>query len=96
MAECSRLAGCPFFNLDESDPDVASVKRGLMLLYCKGDKVDNCVRLAVLHEFGIDFVPKNMMPNGMPLPRTDESEWDATVVKFKRHLFLTPKVVTPE
>jgi len=88
VVECDKLATCPFFNGDESDPDVASAKRGLMILYCKGNKVDSCLRLAILGEFGGDFVPENMMPNGMALPGTDESEWDEAVVIFKRNLFL--------
>ena len=87
--ECERLAACPFFNIDESDPGVASAKRGLMALYCKGDKKDSCVRLAVFHKFGSPTsVPKNMMPNGMPLPGTNDSEWDTAVIKYKRELFL--------
>jgi len=86
--ECERLAACPFFKVSESDPDVASAKRGLIEMYCRGDKQDSCVRLAMFHKFGSPLVPKNMMPNGMPLPGTNESEWDVKVVKFKRDLFL--------
>jgi len=87
--ECNRLTACPFFNADESDPTVASAKRGLMILYCKGDKKDSCVRLAIVNKFGgPTLVPKNMMPNGLALPGTDESGWDGEVIKFKRELFL--------
>jgi hypothetical protein len=86
--ECERLVACPFFKVDESDPTLASAKRGLAAMYCRGDKMEKCVRLAISHEFGGPLVPQNMMPNGMPLPGTTEAKWDTKVIKFKRDLLL--------
>ena len=84
---CHRLAICPFFNLEETEEELSSAKQGLVALYCEGEKKESCVRLAILHEFGSEFVPKNMMPNGLAFPGSDDSEWEQDVIKFKRDLF---------
>jgi len=55
--------------------------KGFINLYCKGPKQDRCVRKKVSKELGSPgFVPPNMLPNGLPKPKTDISDWSEKVM----------------
>jgi len=74
MKDCKNLSGCSFFNCCEEYSKENSVK-GFISIYCKGNKQEDCVRLKLSKTYGKSIVPKNMMPNGYPLPGTTKEEW---------------------
>ena len=76
MAECERLTECAFFKEYEKDPQKRLALQGFIKLYCKGEMQGQCIRKKVSGTLGgPENVPVNMMPNGKPLPGTDESFW---------------------
>jgi len=78
MADCENLAYCSFFK----DASKEEKYKGLIDMYCKGDKQDECVRKRVSKALGgPENVPSNMMPNGSPLLGTDDSTWSEDVTK---------------
>jgi hypothetical protein len=78
MADCENLAYCSFFKGASKEEKY----EGLIDMYCKGDKQDECVRKRVSKALGgPENVPSNMMPNGSPLLGTDDSTWSEDVTK---------------
>lgn len=74
MDACKNLEGCAFVKYCMDQNDEQSVK-GFINIYCKGSKMNDCVRLKLCNHIGKQVVPKNMMPNGYPLPGTTKAEW---------------------
>lgn len=80
MRECERLASCVFFKEYEKDESKKLALKGMVQIYCRGDKMDSCVRLKVSRALGgPQYVPVNMMPNGQPLSGTDMRDWSQDV-----------------
>jgi hypothetical protein len=48
--------------------------------------MEECVRLRLSSTFGKDVVPKNMMPNGYPLPGTTKDDWAKEALSPKQYL----------
>jgi len=64
---------------EENQRTRAAVK-GFISLYCRGKKMDDCVRKKVSRELGgPEFVPENMMPNGLPVIGTTRDTWDKAI-----------------
>jgi hypothetical protein len=80
--ECKNLAQCPFFNCCDELQKNTSVA-GFMTLYCKGDKMSSCVRLRLSDQFGKQVIPKNMMPNGLPVPGTNCDGWSPEALDYR-------------
>lgn len=60
MADCEKLAKCPFFNDKMADmPSMAAVYKQN---YCKGD-FSKCARFMVSKALGLDRVPSTLFPN---------------------------------
>ncbi len=60
MADCEKLAACPFFNDQMKDaPATAELFKSQ---YCKGNN-SNCARFMVLKALGKEKVPGNLFPN---------------------------------
>lgn len=80
--ECKNIGGCPFFNCCEELKQNTSVQ-GFMVLYCKGAKMSECIRLRLGGKFGKGVVPPNMMPNGMAVPGTAKDGWSDEAKNFR-------------
>lgn len=61
MAECDLLPRCGFFKKYQNSLDLAC--RGFMASFCRGDKMDNCVRKAYRNEHGCP-PDDDMLPTG--------------------------------
>ncbi|OFW56126.1 MAG: hypothetical protein A2W01_09495 [Candidatus Solincola sediminis] len=87
MEPCDRLEDCAFFIEYEAREDKQTVLKGLVRIYCRGEKLNSCVRKQVSQALGGPTrVPKNMMPNGYPLRGSDESQWgDEVQVMARRY-----------
>lgn len=82
MKECERLANCAFFSEYEKDENRKLALKGMVQIYCRGDKMDGCMRLKVSKTLGgPQHVPVNMMPNGKPLSGTDMNGWSEDVLR---------------
>jgi hypothetical protein len=80
MGDCANLATCAFFQTYESDESKKLALQGFISRYCKGNEQENCVRKKVSRALGgPEKVPVNMMPNGVPLPGSDKSNWSPEV-----------------
>jgi len=85
MSECKNLSGCGFVKYCEESQKDQSVN-GFISIYCKGPRMADCVRLKLCNQFGKVVVPKNMMPNGFPIPGTSKGDWSAEASNFKAYL----------
>jgi len=74
MSVCKNLSGCSFVKCCE-EYDKANSIQGFINMYCKGSRMNECVRLKLCNAYGKNVVPKNMMPNGYPLPGTSKADW---------------------
>ncbi len=81
MEECPNLANCMFFKKYDTDEKHQKSLTNFIKYYCKGDKQYDCVRRRIKEKFGMDKVPVNMMPNGMPFPDTTHDDWDPEIIK---------------
>ena len=80
LEECANLDICNFFKTYEADERLRPVLGGFVRMYCKGEDQDTCVRKAVSKALGgPENVPPNMLPNGRPVLKTDDSDWSAEV-----------------
>ena len=81
MVECQNLEKCNFFKVYEKEKNRAL--KGFVSIYCKGERQEICIRKKVSKELGgSEFVPHNMMPNGLPLVGTNDFDWSSTVKEF--------------
>ncbi|MBS7526071.1 hypothetical protein KHM83_05245 [Fusibacter paucivorans] len=85
MSECKNLAGCSFVNCCEEYKKTTGVN-GFINMYCRGARMEECVRLRLCDTVGKQVVPKNMMPNGYPLPGTTKEGWSKEAVSPKQYL----------
>lgn len=85
MSVCENLSGCPFVAFCNKTDKSSSVN-GFINMYCKGSRMDTCIRLRLCHQFDRTIVPKNMMPNGLPLPGTGKDDWSDQAINFRRLL----------
>ncbi len=76
MQECERLAGCAFLKESQKDAGLELACKGMVRKYCTGDKQDQCMRKKAGKALGGPTkVPVNLMPNGLKIPGTDNSDW---------------------
>ncbi|MBN2795392.1 MAG: hypothetical protein JXR88_08315 [Clostridia bacterium] len=85
MTECEKLANCSFVSCCDAY-ERSTAAKGFVSMYCKGNRMNDCVRKKLSNTFGKDVVPKNMMPNGSPLPGTQTDDWDERALHFRRYL----------
>ena len=83
MVECQNLEKCNFFQVYQGEESRAL--KGFVSIYCKGERQEICKRKIVSKELGgPEFVPANMMPNGLPLVGTNDSDWSSEVKEILR------------
>ncbi|MBN2436910.1 MAG: hypothetical protein JXK07_16745 [Spirochaetes bacterium] len=82
MEECKNLEKCNFFKTYENDSKRKLSLEGFVYTYCRGEKMNECKRLKMCDALGKENVPKNMMPNGLPLSGTDKSDWSEKVLEL--------------
>lgn len=85
MTECKNLSSCGFVKCCEEFEKEASVN-GFIQMYCKGKRMGECVRLRLCDKYGKVVVPKNMMPNGYPLPGTSKEDWPEQAIRPSKFL----------
>ncbi len=85
MPICEKLANCAFVGCCEQF-EKSTAAKGFISMYCKGSKMDACIRKKLANNFGKEIVPSNMMPNGAPLPGTDQNSWDEKALHFRRYV----------
>lgn len=88
MDECENLRRCSFFEIMTRKHKQELALAGFKKIYCLGEKQNQCMRKIVAKELGPEFIPMNMMPNGLPLTGTDDSEWEPELKTFIRDRFL--------
>ncbi len=85
MSVCEKLDNCAFVGCcDQYEKSTAA--KGFISMYCKGSKMNACIRKKLAGAYGKEIVPKNMMPNGAPLPGTTQADWDEHALHFRRYL----------
>jgi hypothetical protein len=86
MSDCENLEKCAFFEefkIRSCDPDFADlVIKGLVRMYCKGNKQDTCIRKMISKKLGSNQVPINLMPCGRALTNTTDDSWAYNVVSI--------------
>jgi hypothetical protein len=83
--ECANLEKCSFvIACNELDKGMAA--QGFITQYCKGKKMESCIRKRLCDKFGKSVVPKNMMPNGAALSGTDKKDWSDEALNYRKVL----------
>lgn len=73
---CPNVPVCTFFKAYGNDQRYERELSGFFLLYCLGDRQGRCLRKDAGRRLGApEKVPANMLPNGLPVSGTDDSEW---------------------
>jgi hypothetical protein len=84
--DCEKLKGCAFFKMPLVSKERELAFLGFVRMYCKGDLKEKCVRRMVgMMLGGPTKVPENMMPNGMPLVGTNDSQWSPEVKELVKN-----------
>lgn len=83
--DCPNLSECGFIECCNQKGKSAAVN-GFINTYCKGEKMGACVRKKLALKFGKQVVPKNMMPNGFPMPETDKHEWSEQALYYQKYI----------
>ena len=88
MSICQYLDKCNFFKVYQDQKKRAL--KGFVQLYCQGNNQNKCLRKIVSKTFGgSEFVPSNMMPNGLPLGGTKDLDWTSDVKEFVQQYIRT-------
>ena len=83
--ECIYLETCPFVkHCNENNAETSA--QGFIHLYCKGNKLNDCVRKRLCEKFSREIVPKNMMPNGLPISGTAKEGWSEEAQNYRKLL----------
>ncbi len=82
---CERLDTCPFVSCCSAYEESADAK-GFIKIYCKSEKMNQCIRKRLSNKFGPGIVPKNMMPNGLPIAQTSTNDWCDKALNYKKYL----------
>ncbi|MEA1975671.1 MAG: hypothetical protein U9N10_09050 [Bacillota bacterium] len=82
---CERLDTCPFVKCC-SAYEKSTAAKGFINIYCKSKKMEQCVRKILSNKFGPGIVPKNMMPNGSPIPKTSTDDWCDKALNYRKYL----------
>lgn len=82
MNDCQYLVTCPFVKHCTENEQTTSVN-GFIAMYCKNERQTSCIRRRLCEKFGREVVPKNMMPNGLPLPNTDRNLWSNEAANYR-------------
>lgn len=83
--ECKNFAACSFVGCCKEYHKETSVE-GFVNIYCRGNRMNDCVRLKISSKYGKENVPKNMMPNGYPLPGTKKDDWSDVAKNFSSYI----------
>lgn len=88
MSKCQNLDKCNFFKVYQDQKKRAL--KGFVQLYCQGDNQNKCVRKIISKTLGdSEFVPSNMMPNGLPLVGTNDLGWTSDVKEMVQNYIRT-------
>ena len=83
MEKCEKHEICPFFTAYENDKRNKIVLESLAKTYCLGNMKYDCKRRHISERLGgLKYVPINMMPNGIPMYGTKNTDWTKEVKKI--------------
>lgn len=82
MYNCPIQENCQFINKYRKYQDMQIIVDGFQYLYCSGGQKTECRIKMLSDKLGINKIPENMMPDGKPLPGTDETLWPQEVRIF--------------
>lgn len=80
MADCPLSDNCKFVKEYENSNNKVLLE-GFYKRFCNGN-YSQCTIKKIAEDLGMDHVPDNMTPDGMPEPGTDDSEWSDEVIKY--------------
>ncbi len=80
MPECPLMDDCKFYEKYENT-DNKTLLEGFVKRFCKGD-FNKCVIKKITEDHSMDYVPGNMLPDGMPEPGTDDSDWSEDIIDY--------------
>jgi len=83
--DCPNLVACPFVKYCNEN-DASSSVNGFINMYCRGERQPTCIRKRLCDKYGKAVVPRNMMPNGYPLPSTVKEGWSPEAMDYKKLL----------
>lgn len=84
MAECAIINRCSFFREYGKDEQYAFALEGFLRQYCQGHRESICMRKMLADRFGSpDFVPANMLPNGLPVSGTSTESWPESAKRIR-------------
>jgi hypothetical protein len=79
LEKCSFVAAC-------NEMHKENAAKGFIASFCKGPKMEQCIRKQLCLKFGKSVVPKNMMPNGAALSGTDKNDWSDEALNYRKAL----------
>lgn len=84
MEECCRFEACPLIKYCKQSNKCSSVSiKGVINLYCRGEKQYHCVRKKLLDIYGAEAVPVDMLPNGFPIPGAKTDQWPDIALNYR-------------
>ncbi|MGM5482849.1 MAG: hypothetical protein ACQESF_05280 [Nanobdellota archaeon] len=79
IAKCDKAAECLFFKKYSTAQGVGEDFKKYLNDYCNGENYGQCKIRMVIEQLGGKLTPHNMMPDGKPLPGSDEKFWSEGV-----------------
>lgn len=84
MAECEIIKRCNFVREYGRDERYVDALNGFLRQYCQGHRSSTCRRKILADRFGSpDFVPANMLPNGLPVSGTSTESWPESAKRIR-------------
>lgn len=90
MKKCEKIKTCRFIQKHENNEEVKVALRGFIKKYCGSrQKSNKCIRKELANMLnGWDKIPDNMMPNGLRLPGTNDSDWLDKIKKTSKQMLI--------
>ncbi|MFW6014097.1 MAG: hypothetical protein ACOCQG_02890 [Candidatus Nanoarchaeia archaeon] len=71
---CPNFDNCVFLKANEKKEDLHTAMKGIEQKYCN-QHYEECKIYKLSQEMDMNKIPANLMPKGVPLLGTDESNW---------------------
>ena len=85
MTDCGLMRRCSFFREFGGDETFANALDGFLRVYCRGNRQSDCMRKRLAERLGTpDFVPANMLPNGLPVSGTSTASWPESAKRIRQ------------
>lgn len=74
IMSCPNYNNCAFLKANENKEALKTPMKGLKQKYCE-QSYEECKIYKLSQQTDMNKIPSNLMPNGMPLTDTDDSNW---------------------